>query len=185
MPSLLHLTLGSFQLSLCGVHVIANRLIVESVTDRLGPHTAMALNDALIACEKITDLVVRLTLADRGLFWMPCEWASLFASDLDSSHHLSNAVSLLLRIALSDRHGELHILDAAVGCTIRLIDSLVEIHLEQSTWDVATAALRRIATLLLIATRELPQLSNTYTSVAKALNLPTSSELSLKGLPLT
>lgn len=96
----------------------------------------------------------------------------------DSSHHISNCVSLLLRIALYDRAAtaastELRGVDAASACAIQLVDTLVGVYAAWR-WDVADAALRRIAPLLLFATRELPMLAESYAGVAKAfdLNIP-------------
>lgn len=68
-------------------------------------------------------------------------------------------------------HGEHHLVDSATQYAISLVDALVAAFLGW-TWDVAEAALRRIITLLLLASRELPMLSNAYTAVAKALNIP-------------
>lgn len=171
------LTAGSFHLSLCGVQVITNRLIVESLTDRPGPHTAMALNNALIASERLSEILFRLTLHDRAMFWMPCGWYQTATADpSDSSYHASNAASLLLRIALYDVHTEFHVRQPAVECTVRLIDWLAKA-CPEATCDIAGSALRRIAPLLLIASRELPHLHDTYLSVAKILNLPISSGL--------
>ncbi|KAL1406677.1 hypothetical protein Q8F55_008383 [Vanrija albida] len=150
----------SFQLSVFGVMVVTNRLVIESLTDMRAPHSLIALNNGLVACQRLAELVSNLSTADRDQFWMPY-----------SSHHISNCVSLLLRIALCDVHGEYHLVESATQYAVSLVDALVAAYLGW-TWDVAEAALRRIITLLLLASRELPMLSNAYTAVAKALNIP-------------
>lgn len=88
----------------------------------------------------------------------------------DSSHHISNAVSLLLRVALFDREGQAQTTDEAVECTIAFVDSLVRTF-RDTQWDIAESALRRIAIVLLVGSRELPVLAETYRTVADALSL--------------
>lgn len=104
------------------------------------------------------------------MFWMPCKLSPNQQLTPDSSHHISNAVSLLLRIALFDRDGQADTTDNAVACTIPLVDSLVSTY-AKTKWDVAEAALRRIAIVLLVGSRELPVLAETYRTVAEVLGL--------------
>jgi hypothetical protein len=84
-------------------------------------------------------------------------------ANADSSHHISNAVSLLLRLALANT-------DGALQCTAALVDSLVATF-TQTRWDIAEAALRRIAVVLAVGTRELPALGTTYRTVANVLGM--------------
>lgn len=88
----------------------------------------------------------------------------------DSSHHISNAVSLLLRVALFDREGQAQMTHEAVECIIAFVDSLVRTF-GDTQWDIAESALRRIAIVLLVGSRELPVLAETYRTVADVLRL--------------
>jgi hypothetical protein len=74
----------------------------------------------------------------------------------DSSHHLSNCVSLLLRIAIRGRPEFGDLVAAAVESTITLTQNLIRAY-EDQHWDVAGAGLKRIASLLLMADQDLPE----------------------------
>lgn len=60
--------------------------------------------------------------------------------------------------------------DAAVSCMIAIVDALVLMY-RSTQWDVPEAALRRIAIVLLVGSREMPLLVDTYRVVANVLNL--------------
>lgn len=62
----------SFQLSLCGLYVVAHRTVVEALPTS-GSHVFIAHKHALAACERLAALVLALTPSDRAMFWMPCE----------------------------------------------------------------------------------------------------------------
>lgn len=53
--------------------VVTNRLVVESLSDMRAPHTLSVLNNGLVACQRLAELVINLSAADRDQFWMPCE----------------------------------------------------------------------------------------------------------------
>ncbi|CAK9783829.1 unnamed protein product [Cutaneotrichosporon oleaginosum] len=145
----------SFQLSLCGLYVITHRTIIEALPSG-GVHISLAHSRALDACERLSALVLSLTDADRAAFWMPY-----------SSHHISNAASLLLRLALAHT-------DGALACTASLVHGLVDMY-STTRWDIAEAALRRIAVVLAVGSRELP-LAETYRTVADTLGMSAAPE---------
>ncbi|BEJ12254.1 hypothetical protein CspHIS471_0207140 [Cutaneotrichosporon sp. HIS471] len=141
----------SLQLSLCGLYVVVHRTIIEALPPT-GVHVSLARANALAACERLAALVVALTESDRAMFWMPY-----------SSHHISNAVSLLVRLALAHT-------DGALACTAALVENLGATY-AQTQWDIAESALRRIAVVLAIGSRDLPALGETYRSVADVLGM--------------
>lgn len=83
---------------------------------------------------------------------------------VDSAHHISNGMSLMLRLLL---------LGVQRDVLLRHLSTLVAHLIRYVEWDVFEAALRRSATLLLIASRQLPELQHIYLSVESALNLET------------
>ncbi|BEI97127.1 hypothetical protein CcaverHIS631_0207160 [Cutaneotrichosporon cavernicola] len=141
----------SLQLSLCGLYVVVHRTIIEALAPT-GVHVSLARANALAACGRLAALVVALTESDRAMFWMPY-----------SSHHISNAVSLLVRLALAHT-------DGALACTVALVENLGATY-AQTQWDIAESALRRIAVVLAIGSRDLPALGETYRSVADVLGI--------------
>ncbi|TXT10488.1 uncharacterized protein COLE_04422 [Cutaneotrichosporon oleaginosum] len=144
----------SFQLSLCGLYVITHRTIIEALPSG-GVHISLAHSRALDACERLSALVLSLTDADRAAFWMPCKSPP------------SNAASLLLRLALAHT-------DGALACTASLVHGLVDMY-STTRWDIAEAALRRIAVVLAVGSRELP-LAETYRTVADTLGMSAAPE---------
>lgn len=154
---------ASFQLSLVGVGVVTHRLILDALSDQL--HTApgmLAVANTLRACERVMLFVLNLTHTDCDLFWMPY-----------STGHISNTVSLLLRVALiAERGSAIH--DAAMEYTVQLVNWLVAM---TTSWDVALAALQRTATPLLVASREIEGLLPSYHAIAKVLGLPADEGL--------
>jgi hypothetical protein len=65
--------IGSFQMSMFGLQAIMYRLMLAAVP-KLDTVAAEAVHRrALSLCHDAVELVVNLTPADRGLFWMPCE----------------------------------------------------------------------------------------------------------------
>lgn len=70
---ILLMSTGSFQLSLCGLHVVTHRTIIEILPTSAAPHVGLALQGALAASQRLADLMLTFSAADRDLFWMPCE----------------------------------------------------------------------------------------------------------------
>lgn len=81
----------------------------------------------------------------------------------DSSLHISNGISLALQLILK---GDAALLPPTADFVARLVRSC-----EQTHWDVTEAALRRSATLLLIASRQVPDLLPAYRAVQACLGL--------------
>lgn len=64
------------------------------------------------------------------------------------------------------------------------MDALLRIHSEDFTWDIATTAMKRSATTLLNAGRELDDMKEAYRRVANVLELPMPSEFHLTATAL-
>lgn len=96
----------------------------------------------------------------------------------DSWHHIANAASLLLRLAMRSRKisgGQDPLEHTAIDQITYLVDRLIDIY-NRSRWDVVIIALRRIAGLLLMAEMDLPDVRGTYRQVANALGMPIAGE---------
>lgn len=179
------------QLSFFGLEVIVGRLLLETISETAPWQTLAVAQASLKHCQTLVEFVNALSASDRDLFWMPCTF--LFASTLsipirhlspclpctvdnaDSSHHISNSASLLLRIALRTRSLDSNLASTAVYYTTRLTDSLIGMY-QANQWDVAESALRRIATLLLTAGQDLPDVRSAYRGVAGVLGIPVVGE---------
>lgn len=64
--------IDSFQLSLLGLGVVTNRLILDTLSDQPTSHGTLAVHNALQACERVARLILALTQRDCDLFWIPC-----------------------------------------------------------------------------------------------------------------
>ncbi|GFZ44245.1 hypothetical protein JCM24511_01967 [Saitozyma sp. JCM 24511] len=149
----------SWQLSFSGVKILLSRLLLDVVTGCSPIQLFTVLEAALNVCRELVEMVTHITPGDRAMFWMPY-----------SSHHISNCVSLLLRIAIRGRPEFGDLVAAAVGSTITLTQNLIRAY-EDQHWDVAGAGLKRIASLLLMADQDLPETKGLYQSVIRALGI--------------
>lgn len=138
---------------------MVHRLIVESVTS--GPQSDVALERAAAACTDLFNYAATLG-PEAHEAWSP--YAHL---------HTSNAISFALQLILRGSN-------ALLPLVTDFVNTLVQ-RTEQMRWDVFEAALRRSATLLLIASRDVPELVTMYRAVSRCLGLevPGDEPLSL------
>ena len=196
---------GSFQVSMLGVQMVIYRLMFDAITDTSSMSAEVLHRRSLSACSALASVVCGLDIADRAGFWMPCE--SLTPDDYgergrdgtgdgrpdppDTPHHISNAISLLLRIALRTRPptvigdgvGDASPLPAhavevhrqAVDEAVRLVSWLIDVSVRDH-WDIAELAVKRSTTLLYMASLEIPGLGDIHRRSMEYLGIPLPSE---------
>lgn len=156
------LTTVSYRLSSLGLRIVVHKLIVETLSSETGPHSIMAQAQAGEFCVVFARFVEGL-IEDESVAWSPCGFRLLWAwLTADSSHHISNAISLLLTLIL---HG------SQKDVLLPVVSTLVSHLVTYVQWDIFDAALRRSFTLLLVASRQVPELLATYRAVETALHL--------------
>lgn len=140
-----------------------HRLIVESLTS--GPQVDAAIHRAGEMCKAA--FAYAATLAPEAHE----AWSSY------ASLHISNSISFALQLILK---GNTALLPFVTDFFAHVVSRCNETH-----WDVLESALKRSATLLLIASRQVPELQETYRAVQVCLGLDTvnqESPLSLEAL---
>lgn len=154
---------GSCRVSFLGLRVVIHRLVVESVT--AGPQVGAAMEHAATVCKEMFAYAATLG-PEAHEAWSP--YVSL---------HISNAISFALQLILK---GDTSLLSHVTDFLAHLVSRCNETH-----WDVLEAALKRSATVLLIASRQVPELQEAYRAVQACLGLEAvnhKSPLSLETL---
>ncbi|WRT64440.1 uncharacterized protein IL334_001372 [Kwoniella shivajii] len=150
----------SFHLSYLGLTVFIRRLILDSVSADMPLQAVSALSLAYQSCQEVIHMITSLTLSDQETYWAPY-----------TSHHISNTVALLLRVAARSQVSVPEVYGNAINAVSSFVRLLTQRY-HDNPWDVVGTALRRLASLLLLAYQDFPEIRDSYRDVAFVLHLP-------------
>jgi len=164
---------GSFQLTMLGMKAILHRLELDMIDRSCSGHVmATVFKTALTAASEIVQFVMELSSTDRAMFWMPCASNSSDQTTVlrssDTFHHMSNAGSLLLRIATETRQLEPVLCTQAVDLAKMYCQSLAS-YWRDEQWDMADETLKRLAEPAFTVGRDCYGAREIYLTISNAL----------------
>jgi hypothetical protein len=169
---------GSFQLSLVGIKVILHRIELDILDRSCSSHISFTvLQTAFDAAHEVVIFVLELTAHDRAMFWMPCEsrYQEKALTTADSFHHMSNAGSLLLRIATESRNSDPILSNKAIYTTKLYCESLAT-YWRDEQWDMADETLKRLAEPAFTVGKDCPGAREIYLTISGALGYHVTGE---------